>query len=98
MAISDGRKIDAPRLVEVKAHHMAEAFTRVVSFKRFDKRAEEWVNSDCPHRIAETFLVREGGWDINDVDTMLNKRSGMLGLCGYTDMRDVEAQNDAGKR
>ena len=43
-----------------------------------------------------TFLVREGGWDINDVDTMLNKRSGMLGLCGYTDMRDVEAQNDAG--
>ena len=43
-----------------------------------------------------TFLVREGGWNIDEVDTMLNKRSGMLGLCGYTDMRDVEAQNDAG--
>ncbi|MBK7822330.1 MAG: acetate kinase [Tessaracoccus sp.] len=43
-----------------------------------------------------TFLVREGGWDISDVDAMLNKRSGMLGLCGYTDMRDVEAQAEAG--
>ncbi|MFT3888209.1 MAG: acetate kinase [Arachnia sp.] len=39
-----------------------------------------------------TFLVREGGMTIDEVDTILNKRSGMLGLCGYTDMRDVEAQ------
>jgi putative DNA primase/helicase len=29
VAVSDGRTVDAPRLVDVKAHHMAEAFTRV---------------------------------------------------------------------
>lgn len=72
VAISDGRKIDAPRLVDVKAHHMAEAFTRVVSFKRFDKRAEEWVNSDCPHRIAETFLAREGQWRLPVLTGIIN--------------------------
>lgn len=43
------------------------------------------------------FLVREG-WSLEDIDTMLNKQSGMLGLCGLTDMRDVDAaiqNNDA---
>ena len=28
VAIADGRKIDAPRLVDVKAHHMAKAVNR----------------------------------------------------------------------
>jgi putative DNA primase/helicase len=72
VAVSDGRTVDAPRLVDVKAHHMAEAFTRVVSFKRFDKRAEEWVNSDCPHRIAETFLAREGQWRLPVLTGIIN--------------------------
>jgi Bifunctional DNA primase/polymerase, N-terminal len=61
-AIADGRKIDAPRLVDVKAHHMAEAFTRAANCKRFDKREGKWLQTDCPHKIAETFLVREGQW------------------------------------
>lgn len=72
VAVSDGRTVDASRLVDVKAHHMAEAFTRVVSFKRFDKRAEEWVNSDCPHRIAETFLAREGQWRLPVLTGIIN--------------------------
>ncbi|HJE52656.1 MAG TPA: acetate kinase [Tessaracoccus flavescens] len=36
------------------------------------------------------------GMSIDEVDTLLNKQSGMLGLCGYTDMRDVKAQIEAG--
>lgn len=32
------------------------------------------------------------GMSIDEVDTLLNKKSGMLGLCGFTDMRDVAAQ------
>src|SRR5690606_8114288 len=62
VAISDGRTVDAPRLVDVKAHHMAEAFTRAANWKRFDKREGKWLQTDCPHKIAETFLVREGQW------------------------------------
>ncbi|MEN0070865.1 MAG: acetate kinase [Propionicimonas sp.] len=35
------------------------------------------------------FLGRELGMSLADVDTVLNKRSGMLGLAGVTDFRDV---------
>ena len=88
VSISGGRQIDAPRLVHVKAHHMAEAFTRVVCFKRFDKRAEKWVNSDCPHRIAETFLAREGLWRLPVLTGIINAPTlradgSILDLPGY---------------
>lgn len=42
------------------------------------------------------YLNRELGWDINQIDTFLNKKSGMLGLTGKTDMRDVLALIEAG--
>lgn len=35
------------------------------------------------------YLVSQLGYDIGQVDTLFNKRSGMLGLTGYSDMRDV---------
>lgn len=34
-------------------------------------------------------LARTAGMTIDEVDTLLNRRSGMLGLTGYADMRDV---------
>ncbi len=43
------------------------------------------------------YLVSQLGYEIEQVDTLFNKRSGMLGLTGYSDMRDVEnaiAQGD----
>ncbi|NHT16244.1 acetate kinase [Cellulomonas sp. IC4_254] len=42
-------------------------------------------------------LARVGGYTIDQLDELLNRRSGMLGLSGYTDMRDVHdaaAQGD----
>ena len=41
------------------------------------------------------YLVRTG-MTIDEVDTMLNKKSGMEGLCGFSDMRDVKSAIDAG--
>ena len=41
------------------------------------------------------YLMRTG-MTIDDVDTLLNKQSGMAGLCGYTDMRDVKTQIEEG--
>src|SRR5690606_20683215 len=72
VAVSDGRTVDAPRLVHVKAHHMAEAFTRAANWKRFDKREGEWLSTDCPHRIAETFLAREGQWRLPVLTGIIN--------------------------
>lgn len=37
------------------------------------------------------FLGRELGMSLDDVDTLLNKRSGILGLAGVTDFRDLNA-------
>lgn len=42
------------------------------------------------------YLHRELGWSAAEIDNELNKRSGMLGLTGHTDMRDVESAIEAG--
>lgn len=41
-------------------------------------------------------LGRAAGMNVDEIDDLLNKRSGMLGLTGYSDMRDVHAANEAG--
>ncbi|HEY0187264.1 MAG TPA: acetate kinase [Cellulomonas sp.] len=41
-------------------------------------------------------LARVGGYTIDQLDELLNRKSGMLGLSGYTDMRDVHAAAEAG--
>ncbi len=42
-------------------------------------------------------LARRAGLGIDELDTLLNKRSGMLGLTGFSDMRDVEDRYEAGE-
>jgi acetate kinase len=37
-------------------------------------------------------LVNELGYTLDEVNTILNKKSGMLGLTGFSDMRDVKAE------
>ena len=41
-------------------------------------------------------LSRAAGMTIDEIDDLLNKRSGMLGLTGFNDMRDVRAAANAG--
>ena len=41
-------------------------------------------------------LVRTAGMDVGDVDDLLNKRSGVLGLSGRQDMRDLTAAAGSG--
>ena len=41
-------------------------------------------------------LVRQAGMTADDVDTLLNSRSGLLGLCGDNDLRSVHARIEAG--
>jgi len=43
-----------------------------------------------------SFLVRNCGMDIDEIDTMLNKDSGLKGLCGMNDMRDIHEQISRG--
>ncbi len=41
-------------------------------------------------------LHRAAGMDIDEIDELFNKRSGMLGLTGYSDMRDVHKAIEGG--
>lgn len=43
-------------------------------------------------------LVNQLGYSLNDVNTILNKKSGMLGLTGFSDMRDVKAEYQKGNK
>ncbi|HTK66423.1 MAG TPA: acetate kinase [Pseudonocardia sp.] len=38
---------------------------------------------------AIVFHLARGGMPVEDIDTLLNKRSGLLGLCGDNDMREI---------
>ncbi|MFJ8387386.1 acetate kinase [Streptomyces sp. NPDC094438] len=46
---------------------------------------------------AVTFhLVRNAGMSVDDVDVLLNKKSGLVGLCGDNDMREIRRRCDEG--
>lgn len=45
---------------------------------------------------ALLLLSQRENWSPAEVDTFLNKRSGMLGLAGASDMRDIEDRYEAG--
>jgi acetate kinase len=52
-------------------------------------------SGDVDHAIIFHF-VRKLGYDLKDVERLLTKESGMLGLTGYTDLRDIQKQADNG--
>ena len=43
-------------------------------------------------------LVRQAGMSIDEVDSMLNKASGLKGLCGDNDLRVIHQREEAGDR
>jgi acetate kinase len=44
------------------------------------------------------YMVNSLGYSLADVNTMLQKQSGMLGLTGFSDLRDIEAQAGQGNK
>lgn len=45
---------------------------------------------------VHAFLSRNCGMDIDAIDAMLNKESGLKGLCGLNDMRDIHGAIESG--
>ncbi|MFJ1971760.1 acetate kinase [Streptomyces sp. NPDC087903] len=41
-------------------------------------------------------LMRVGGMSTDEIDTLLNKRSGLIGLCGDNDMREIRRRVEEG--
>ena len=44
------------------------------------------------------FIMEKKGLSTSEIDTLMNKKSGLLGLCGFTDMRDVHAEVEKGNK
>ena len=44
------------------------------------------------------YMVNSLGYSLADVSTMLNKQSGMLGLTGFSDLRDIESNAEQGNK
>ncbi|MCP4639177.1 MAG: acetate kinase [bacterium] len=42
------------------------------------------------------FMMKEAKMTVEEVDSTLNKKSGLEGICGHNDMRDVEQRAEAG--
>ncbi|NCB49671.1 MAG: acetate kinase [Alphaproteobacteria bacterium] len=42
------------------------------------------------------YVMRNKNLSIDEIDVMLTKQSGLLGICGYTDMRDIHAEIEKG--
>ncbi|GAB6094111.1 acetate kinase [Desulfatiferula olefinivorans] len=43
-----------------------------------------------------SYLVKHKGVKVEDLDDVFNKKSGLKGICGFNDMRDIHAKADAG--
>ncbi|KAF9658608.1 acetate kinase [Tenacibaculum sp. ZH5_bin.1] len=54
-------------------------------------------SGDIDHSLI-FYLTNNLGYDINDVNNMLQKESGMLGLTGFSDLRDIEAAAAKGNK
>ncbi|AOW19851.1 acetate/propionate family kinase [Urechidicola croceus] len=52
-------------------------------------------SGDIDHSIIY-HLVHNLGYDLETVNSMLQKESGMLGLTGYSDLRDIESEAEKG--
>ncbi|WP_299210200.1 acetate kinase [uncultured Dokdonia sp.] len=52
-------------------------------------------SGDIDHSII-FYMVNNLGYSVNDVENLLNKESGMLGLTGYNDLRDIQAGVEKG--
>ena len=44
------------------------------------------------------YLIREGKLSVEQVDELLNKKSGLLGLSGVSDFRDIDAEANSGDK
>jgi putative DNA primase/helicase len=70
--IADGNTTSAIRLAPVRPHLLVELMTLAAQWERFDMKANDWVPIDCPHRVAETYLARDGVWNVPVLTGMVN--------------------------
>jgi hypothetical protein len=86
--VEGGSPIVAKRTILVDNPYMRECMNRSAQFIYYDKKARDWLITDCPVETAITYLSRKGDWRIPVLTGLTNcptlRRDGsLLGTLGY---------------
>lgn len=54
----------APVILAVVVDWLRVELSRIVEFRKFDKRSEDWVPTNCPEWLARALLARRGDWPV----------------------------------
>ena len=57
------KEVIGPRILPLVAPALIEHMTLAATWQKYDRRSESWVRTDCPSKIAETYLAR-GTWKV----------------------------------
>jgi hypothetical protein len=61
---SKNRTTEGWRLIEITRPYLQETLTRAARFLRWDARSNNFVPTDAPEKVAETYLARRGEWKL----------------------------------
>jgi hypothetical protein len=65
-------EVVARRIFEVGEHALVELMTRAAHWERYDGRTEDWVITDAPLRVAQTYRQRIGYWRLPVLTGLIN--------------------------
>jgi hypothetical protein len=60
-------------LTTIGVDELVERFTKVVAFRRYDKRSEDYEYKDCPERIAKTYYARSRRWKLRKLRVVVDR-------------------------
>jgi putative DNA primase/helicase len=69
---ADMTRAQVHRLLPVTRSYLVDVLTAAARWQRFDRRVGDWVDVDCPDRIAEVYLAREGCWKLPPLVGIIN--------------------------
>jgi hypothetical protein len=69
---SDDRDVQSWRLIPVTQPHLVEVLTCAAQFLKYDARSKGWTPVDAPDKVAETYLTREGAWNLPILTGIVN--------------------------
>jgi putative DNA primase/helicase len=69
---ADKSRVRSWRLVPITRAHLVERLTTIARFQKFDRRAKGYVTINCSDQVAETYLAREGCWQVPPLIGVIN--------------------------
>jgi putative DNA primase/helicase len=69
---ADKRETFTWQLHLVEKALLVDVLSRIIRFQRFDIKKGDWVDKDCPEKVAETYLSRAGRWKVPPLRGVVN--------------------------